>query len=196
MARANSFGVTLKGDKELEAKLRALTGAKLLTVVATAERRAMKPVIAQARQLVRRESGTLARSLGAITKKYPGKAVVITVVGPRTHMGRVVEIDGHPQYRDPVKYSHLIEFGHRVARKGTVLLRRGESIQKAKRRAAGMTDKEGKPNPHRLGTAAGSVPAFPFILPAFKGQQAAIIARYREELAVELEKEAARKAAR
>jgi HK97 gp10 family phage protein len=172
---AATFGLRLEGTRALERKLLMLSGPRVLAITARATQIAMKPVVAAARALVAVESKTLRRSLGAKTVKYRGRGIAVTVVGPRKGFGRMVTIKGKSEYRDPIKYAHLVEFGHRVARKGTTLLKKNESVEHGRKRA--------KAEKRHLSAAVGFVEAKPFLRPAFFGNEKRILSTYRQELA-------------
>ena len=61
-----------------------------------------------------KESGLLRKSIAKKVKTYATSGTVVAVIGPRAGFGKVVVVDkktGRTQYRDPLHYSHLVEFG-------------------------------------------------------------------------------------
>lgn len=68
-----------------------------------------KPIVKAARGKVPSQSSTLKKSLGTRVKKLRGQRTAR--IGARTNMGRWVTINGVREYRNPVKYSKLVEYG-------------------------------------------------------------------------------------
>ena len=105
-----SISMTLAGEKQLLRSLKRLKARTVKTVVVGASRESMKPMTQAAKANARsiKDTGLLAKSIGAISRRYRSGNVSV-VVGPRTGHRQV--IDGTP--RDPSKYGHLVEFGTR-----------------------------------------------------------------------------------
>lgn len=84
--------------------------------VRSAVNHASKLLLREAKSRVPTRTGQLKKSLGRKVKAYPG--AVVGIVGPRT--GRRIQIGvrqrgnsaGTPIMIDPVKYAHLVEYGH------------------------------------------------------------------------------------
>lgn len=106
--RSANAGIVLEGFKELELKLKNLPVALQKRVLTQATTKAMKPVVADARSMLKPghglDTGTLKESIGSKTKRL--RFAAFTVVGPRTGF------HNDETGRDPVRYAHLVEFGH------------------------------------------------------------------------------------
>jgi HK97 gp10 family phage protein len=100
---------------------------------------ATKPVLKAEKDAVPVQTKTLKRALGRKVKAYGNSTkgyVVVGVVGARkdaagkpAKFGRVVKVGGRDQYRNPVKYDHLVEGGtkpHSLS-KGSRLAKRGKA---------------------------------------------------------------------
>jgi len=178
--------MTFARGEDLVKALKALPPAVFRRVARAANAKAMRPVVQKAKSLAARRSGLLRRSIGIKTKLYPKKLVVATVVGARANVMQetVDPVTKQRRRQIPSKYAHLVEYGHRVARKGTTLLRSGETLKAGRRRA--------RLEKRKLGVAAGFVPAKPFMRPAFDGLVPTITAVLRAEYAAAIEREHAR----
>jgi HK97 gp10 family phage protein len=206
MAKSSVTLTFPKGD-ELVAALKALPPAVFKRVARAANAKAMRPVVQRAKALAPRNTGLLRKSIGVKTKLYPKKLTVATVVGPRysgdfdtPHKSAKFEREtvtkgsGKIRRQIPGKYAHLVEYGHRVAKRGTVLLREGQKLgdavrnlrfQNAARARRGLAAR-------KLGKSVGFVPAKPFLRPAFDGQREQILSSLRQEYAAAIEREHAR----
>lgn len=78
-------------------------------VFTKAVRKSMQPTLKLARSLVPIRTGSLARSLTVLVKKYPRSGVIFGVLGARK---RWYTIDRKGHKVRPSKYIHLVEFGH------------------------------------------------------------------------------------
>ncbi len=165
--------VMLYGEDALLAKLLGLRDKVFRSVLTTASRRAMRPVVQMARANAPRETGTLARSIGVRVRKYPRKGMILTVVGPRA--GFKDEATG----RNPVYYAHLLEGGHRIVKRGSLKVR-------FSRKAGGWIRAKG------TGQVLGFVAGTPFMKPALETQQELVLATLRSELGAGVEREAAK----
>lgn len=111
----------------------------------TGMRRALRPVLASAKSIVRKRSHALEKSLIIKVKTYKKTLTVAGIVGPQSNLefmfkGKVV----HPAYM-----AHLIEYGH--------ILKTGK----------GRTTKKGYKAFKSPKQTIGVVPPFPFMRPAF-----------------------------
>lgn len=91
------FVVTMNN---LEGKIARSASRRALTKAST-------PTVKAARARVRKESGTLKKSLDKKVKTYVRSGVVVAIVGPRS--GFKGEYKG--KVRRPSFYAHLVEFG-------------------------------------------------------------------------------------
>ncbi len=167
--------VVLTGQKELLHKLMDLPNKVFRKCLTSASRKAMKPVIAQARATVAVESGALKRSIGLRTKVYKRQGAVVTVVGARGGFGMAF----HGRNRNPAMYSHLVEKGHRIVARGSMTM-------VAKKKGGGLTKLRGS------GTELGNVPAMPFLRPALENSHSSVVNALRDEIGSFIAKEAAK----
>lgn len=107
-SRSANAGIVLHGFTELELKLKGLPIALQKRVLTQATQKAMKPVVSDARDQLSPghglDTGALKKSIGIKTKRM--RFAAFTVVGPRTGF------HNDETGRDPVRYAHLVEFGH------------------------------------------------------------------------------------
>ncbi len=59
------------------------------------------------------QTKVLKKSLGRKTKTYRNSGVSVGVVGPRAGYRQTVQVRGRKMVRDPRKYAHLVETGHK-----------------------------------------------------------------------------------
>lgn len=168
-------GIVLSGADPLIAKLVELPSKVFRKGLLSASRKAMRPVVAQAKATAPRETGTLKQSIGIKIKTYPKRGTVVTIVGPRAGFG--IEYEGRK--RDPVYYAHLQEGGHRVVAANTLGTRFSKKV-------GNLIKVKGS------GAVLGRVPPRPFLQPALKSNQAVVVAILRTELAAFVAKEAAK----
>jgi hypothetical protein len=110
-------GVVLNGADDLIVTLRDLDNIVFKRVVKYASERSMRVVLKDARKNARKfkQSGLLWKSLGVKTKMYSRSRVVYSVVGPRKGFGATVNVvdkqtgKTREEYRDPLRYGHLVE---------------------------------------------------------------------------------------
>jgi len=109
MNRPGTFEVT--GLAELDRALLQMGTRVSRSVVGKALRASAKPVVKEARRLLKinrtEQSGLLRKSIGVKLKKYKLTGTQLIVIGPRA--GKGGSYRGRP--RDPVKYAHFIELG-------------------------------------------------------------------------------------
>lgn len=168
--------VTIVGEVELKKRLDRLASDG-------ARRRMARPAIREAAAEIRKaakalapvDTGLLKKSIKSVVRTSKKQGVVYAVIGPATGMGADVVRDGRPQYADPAKYAHLVEYGtapHVIQTKTTQSLR--------------LPDGRFRALVHHPGAAAK-----PFLRPAYDSVPAQkIIAR---RMAEELDKEARRR---
>jgi hypothetical protein len=141
----------LIGDKELLARIQSLGRDGIPRLVKAANKEAIGVLVREIKNRAPVRSGLYRKSIGAITRRY-SKALV-EVVGARSGWGRWVisKLDDaartyrsgmtrfgrrsakvhrslgasrrKPVYQDPIRYSHLLEYGHEVkfSKKGKVV---------------------------------------------------------------------------
>lgn len=110
---ANSSGMKLIGDKELERTFKQLGDRVQRRVTRGAVNAATTPIVKAAKQKASasKESGLLKKSLGKKVRTYVEKKTVVGIVGPRKDI--VGEYKGKKRW--PAKYGHLVERGHIAA---------------------------------------------------------------------------------
>lgn len=125
-----STDIKISGTNEFLSALRVLERREIPKLSMIAARKAMAPAVRSVKAKLtgksKRSSGALKASIGLKSQRR-GRRVNI-YVGPRASTTR--EFDGRT--RRPVRYAHLVEFGHRIVRKGQKLKRgrRGELKEK------------------------------------------------------------------
>lgn len=110
----------LKGVDDLVRQLDALKRGRS-RIMRKALTKGAKLIVAAARRKVPTRYGLLKKSLGVAIRSYRGGERLVAVIGPRAgfrvQVGTVVRggiksKPGDPIMADPVKYAHLVEFGH------------------------------------------------------------------------------------
>lgn len=156
-------------------------------ILATAVGEAAKPIVKSAKRHAAKSrlTGALQRSISSLVRKYKQNAVAVAVIGPDRRyysagkrLGKKADRRGADQ---PSRYAHLVEFGHTIAKGGTlrdvfeikfarVITKTGKSVW---RRVT--TDRIKR---YATGKSGGVVPAKPFLRPAVaenKGVSEAVI---------------------
>jgi HK97 gp10 family phage protein len=106
------IGIEITGIDDLAKGLKAI-GKKMRTEIASeAVTTALVPMVNEARALAgkSRDTGALQESIGVKVKPYKRGAVIFGIVGPRR--GFKKPDPSGKGFRDPVKYAHLVEYGH------------------------------------------------------------------------------------
>lgn len=109
-----SMNVKVEGIKDLVKKLESMKKSKASKILRKACTKGAQPVAKSAKAQAPVETGLLKKSIGHKVKSYPS-GVVVGIVGPRVGHGTEVVVNGKPEYRDPVYYSHLVELGSEQA---------------------------------------------------------------------------------
>jgi HK97 gp10 family phage protein len=168
--------ISIMGDDFVTDLLTSLPDSVFRSVVKEASRKAMQPVVADARANAEaiKDTGLLAKSIGLKSVPYNRAGVVVTIVGPRnevweeTEVEREVDMFGEKrvikttEIRWPAKYAHLVEFGtqpHALGKGSTI--RKGE--QKGPWMHPGAKEK-------------------PFLRPALEKNRVHVVNTYREEI--------------
>ena len=110
------------GIGELSAVLQAIPREMRSKILAAAVGEAAKPVVIAAKRFAKRSerTGTLRDSIGHVVRNYEYNGRAVAIIGPiNGHV--VVRINGRSEKISPVKYAHLVEFGHHAVKpiKGT-----------------------------------------------------------------------------
>lgn len=97
----------ITGDKKLQRQFRALKGGAQRKIMRPALRNAAKPIVKMARSLVPKDERALEKSIGTQINTYKTTGSVIVRIGARS--GYFL-FDGLRK-KDPIHYTHLVEFG-------------------------------------------------------------------------------------
>lgn len=179
---------------DLSAALRSIASPEVQAeILERGVKAACEPILVAAKRYAKRSeaTGALRDSLTIKTVRYVngGKAVAVGLVGPDRKYrsrGKVVKALGalfaakRGDIRRPANYAHLVEFGHAIARGGSLrgkyelrlegigkFSKNGKELKRWKRGAMVEAPK---------GAVAGYVPAKPFLRPAMittRAQQSA-----------------------
>lgn len=171
-------GVTLTGFDELKTILSAMPGKVFKRCLVSASKKAMAPVVAQAKAAAAEETGALQKSIGVKMKIYKRTGTVVTIVGARSGFSTT----SHGRHRDPAFYSHLVEGGHRVIAPHS--LRTGFILGKRLRLSFGKR--------RGSGTILGRVQPRPFLRPALLENHAVIVTALQTQIGGFITKEAAK----
>lgn len=148
-------------------------------ILPKAARASAAPQVKMAKQILRtvtkRRTGLLEKSIGVRKRKAKwNRFEVAMIVGPRA------KIKGYTRAGDkvwPIKYSHLVEMGHRLAiGKTSNKTTRGEVLPRRNGRIYGWLGRQ-----HQ-----SSVAARPFLKPAVEGTSAAVIAVFAAKVKAEI----------
>ncbi|MBN2024080.1 MAG: HK97 gp10 family phage protein [Pirellulales bacterium] len=188
------IGIDVRGDVEAKALLDALPFRVYRRVLRSAVAKATRPIVRDAKALAPKRNrtvdeqgrevgptGLLRKSLGFVIRTYLTRGVVLGVIGPRKGFRTI--IDGRP--RDPIHYAHLVEFGYRIARGGTLATTTGGDA-----RAARKDKKKHK------GVHVATHLARPFLRPAHKSNERRAMSTIEREVAAGIKREAAKLAAK
>jgi hypothetical protein len=167
------------GEKELRAVLNELGPRIERKVTRGAMSDAAAPIVKAARgnARARKKTGNLAKSAGKRVKSYAKDGVVYVAAGYLYTKGGF--------------HGHLVEFGHRIAKGGTLKLIPQE-VPITRRKEANrskVTGEKGK------GQSIGRVPGYPVLAPAFRSAASEAQRIVFERHSARVEKEAAKLAA-
>ena len=173
---ANFVSFSLKGDKELMRKLKALEKKTQAKVVRSAVTKAMTPVRRRMRADAPKRTKTLVRAIQKKVKVYPRAGVVVGLVGVSRGFKRAVGVvrsgkgKGRVVYEDPANIAHLLEYGHNIVKAGSLSTH-------TKRRGVGKGVDQVKEK--GTGQVVGFVRARPFIKKALSSGQGQVFGDYR-----------------
>jgi len=167
---------TVSGITDLRGFISEIKPSAQSRIIAGAMAEASKPVVQSAKGKVRKDTVALRRSLGFVVRRYPAKGQVASFIGARkgkykttkTKTGaasvRRAKKGEEGAMQNPSKYSHLVEFGHKIASGGALrnTFQTEMTVVNGKRRLR-KTDRVKK---KATGTATGFVRAYPFLAPA------------------------------
>ena len=169
---AYTKSATFSGLQELLQTLAAIPNGIRTKVLAEAVSAAADPLVSSAKSFAKtsERTGALRKSIGKVVRQYPNRGVAIALVGPRHGYYRGGQKVGKGKFGggkldSPVKYGHLIEYGHHA-----VSPEKGKTVRK--------------------GTAqkVSWVPAKPFLHPALLATKGAVQAKLRQGIADGMEK--------
>ncbi len=156
----------LQGIFELKEKLGELGGRKVKQILRTAVNYGITPLLAATKRLVPRSTGQLRLSMSKVVRTYPS-GVVVGVVGPaKGFRGHFTDKKGRLVLRNPVKYAHLVEYGHRVVH--------GGKLDRSKYKSTLVRHE---------GTITGIASPIPFMRPGFLQTEAQVQARMESKIA-------------
>lgn len=206
MARAKSVIrlVHVTGLDGITAMLQGLPAEMRANIVADGVKRGAVPMEVAAKRFAKRSerTGWLRKSITTIVRKYPANGVAVAIIGPVVEgwrRGAQYDSDGNyftktkasKGYTSPsVRYAHLIEFGHHIAKGGSlrpkytrvltsVVNPDGKTVRRWRR---------GVPSTEARGTVSGWVPAKPFMKPAFATTQSQVLSELYKGIEAGIEK--------
>ncbi len=100
--------MTITGIDDVVRALDELKESTQRRLTRAAARKAMRPVVPDARRGVPRDTGTLRQSIGIKAPRRSKKGDIVVSVGPRR--GFAYEVKG--EKRDPFQYGIPVEYGH------------------------------------------------------------------------------------
>jgi len=166
-ALGGSIRIEVRGTAEAIEKLKQLKGSVQRRMLRRAMSAALVPMRREYKRAAPKDTGTLRRSVAKKVKVYPsGRGVAIVGIKRGAKDAKTG--------RNPEKYLHLVLFGHRIARGGT-LSRNG--------RTAGVSRRTGV---RGGGTVAGRVPGRDFRQEAFRKAMPEAERRFRASMAADL----------
>ena len=184
------------GNDLLAELLQQLPAEMRATILAEAVGGGAKIVVVAAKRYAKRsrQTGTLQASITHIVRKYPADGRAVAIVGPVVEgWGRSATRKATKGVTTPaVKYAHLVEFGHIIAKGGSLRPEYTKTLQDT-----GQSSKSGKAIKRwkrsgikvaAKGRVGGWVPAKPFMRPAFVTTQAAVSAALAMGVSVGIEK--------
>jgi len=197
MARTQSVIrlVHVTGLDGITAMLQGLPAEMRANIVAEGVKRGARPMEIAAKRFAKRSerTGRLRNSITTIVRKYPANGTAVAIMGP------VVEGWGKSQFKratkgvttPAVKYAHLVEFGHNIAKGGSLrpeynrvltvvgTTSKGKAIKRWKRGSVKTAAK---------GRVGGWVPAKPFMRPAFATTQSQVLSELYKGIEAGVEK--------
>lgn len=130
MPLKDAFRVETTGMDFLKDYADILKSSQFMTVIAGSMRQGAKPVKAAMKArvkaaLTKDSTGATYASIDYRVRRYPKSLTVVGIVGaksrykkPTGRMKRNKEGELEPEYRRPMKYAHLLEYGHDIVRGG------------------------------------------------------------------------------
>lgn len=177
MARNSvNMSLELSGMDNIERWITGLDLGLQSKLLMGAMQRAAKPMIASAKSMAPKRTGALRRSIDAKVVEYKKDGVIVGIIGPknmrvveeegkggRKRLRKAVAGDKQSKIKNPAKYAHLVEFGHRSVHGGGALPNYGEKVK-------GVWNSVNKGKSIRKGTikATSFVAPRPFMRPAFE----------------------------
>lgn len=176
--------VHVTGIETISEVLKGLPREMRARILATAVEEGAKPLVASAKQHLRRSvrTGALYMSVGKRVKEYEHTASAVAIVGPQRGYFRgreqVKKGESAQGAESPSHYAHLIEFGHHIAKGGSLRPQYNLVLTQT-----GAVSKNGKPikrwkrgtiKAAAKGEKAGWVAARPFMRPAFMKTKGAV----------------------
>lgn len=183
--------ITVTGLGDISRRLKALPGNVQRVALIKGVRAAAVPILATAKALVPRDTGTLAKSLEVrFTRRgvnRVGAAIGVFSLKTKARVRRVIRKAGGAgnftakQLGDTF-YARMVEFGHRTAVGGRLRRRDEEITAKGRKRRTKLRESGGL----QTGTVAGWVAPRPFLRPAFDGARAGSVAAIAQAINEEI----------
>lgn len=108
----------LEGVPDLQRAVTELGGKKIKAILRNAVSFSTTPIVSAAKRGAPRDTGQLKLSIGRVVRSYPSGTVVGVVGAAMGFRGHFMNKRGQLVLRNPVKYAHLVEYGHRVVHGG------------------------------------------------------------------------------
>lgn len=176
--RPASVGWARSAD-DLRAALRGISNEAAAAVLEPAVRAACQPILIAARRFAKRSeaTGALRESLVIKTVAYKNNGRAVGMVGPdRAYylggkkVGKLGALLGRKDRRRPANYAHLVEYGHLVAKGGSLRAKHVLTLEGTGRYSAKGKElkrwRRGRIVQAATGKAIGFVPPKPFLRPA------------------------------
>lgn len=196
--------VHVTGLQGITEMLQALPEEMRSNIIAAGVKRGALPMEIAAKRFAKRSerTGWLRKSITTIVRKYPDSGTAVAIVGPVVEGWRrgvsgtgenyIKKTKASKGVTSPaVRYAHLVEFGHNVAKGGSLRPKYTRVLttvvnpnngKKVRRWRRGVVSEEAK------GSVAGWVPAKPFLRPAFMTTQGQVLSELYEGVKDGLEK--------
>jgi HK97 gp10 family phage protein len=124
MANPLKINLQLDGLNDLAPFLKSLKPSRQSRILGETMAKAGKPVANLAKQKAPKDTGALRRSITVVVRRYPQRGKVIALIGAAKgyygkgstgKLRRLGAKDSREGSRSPAYYSHLVEYGHRMA---------------------------------------------------------------------------------
>jgi HK97 gp10 family phage protein len=150
MQVASTVSLEITGFEDLISALSQLKNTKARAACRAAISQASVPVSRSQKKLAPVDSRQTRKSIGRKIKTYRNSGTTVAIVGPRKGFkAEVTDKKGRKVLRNPTRYAHLVEGGHKIA-------------------IGGSLPRTGRKAPSKQGFAGGFVAPRPFVVPALE----------------------------